>query len=108
MTDTIRVTLPPDIDGGGHITMRQFTTRDLLGILRKEMSNVELIEMTLEAIVEYLPDKDPLDLPPDKVPPILDAWMLAKKEEALPPATAEPSAKPSRRRRSATSATTAS
>lgn len=104
MPETIRVTVPAAIHGGGVITMREFTTRDLLGILRKDYSNVELLELTLDAIVEYLPDKDPLDLPPDRFPLILDAWMSAKEEEALPPANAEPSAKRSSRRRSATTA----
>lgn len=97
----VSVTLPPSIDGGGVITMRKFTTRDLLAILKRELSNVELLELTIAAIVEYLPGKDPLDLAPDEVSEILDAWMAAAKEAALPPVTAPRSVRRSRARRSA-------
>lgn len=91
MTDTTRVTLPAEIDGGGVITMRKFTARDLLAIVKKELSNIELVELTLDAIVEYLPGRDPLDLAPEQIPEILDTWMTARREEALPPVTAESS-----------------
>ncbi len=85
---TIAVTLPPEIDGGGTITMRTMRTRDYLA-LRKGNNADEQIDMTLAAIVKYLPGKDPLDLPiEDLIGGVMLAWVEAKAAEVLPPPSA--------------------
>lgn len=97
----VSVTLPPSLDGGGVITMRRFTTRDFLAVGKGDLDPLQMIELTLHAIVEYLPGKDPLDLDPEQVPDILDAWISAAKEVAFPPTLAPRSVRRSRARRSA-------
>lgn len=73
---------------GGVITMRQFSSREYIAMRRGEYQDVDLMEMTVAAIVEYLPGQDPLDLPPDELLGLTAAWIEARKEQAIPPPTA--------------------
>jgi len=85
---TIAVTLPPEIDGGGTITMRTLRTRDYLAIRKPENAD-EQIDVTLAAIIKYLPGKDPLDLPiEDLIGGVMLAWVEAKAAQVLPPPSA--------------------
>ena len=81
--------LTVEVPGGrGRITMRPFTTREYIAMRRSDFNDVELMEMTIAAVVEYLPGKDPLDLPPLVCLGLATAWLDAGMEEAVSPPTA--------------------
>ncbi len=72
----------------GTIQMRQFTSRQFVAMRRSELDDIAMIEMTVAAIVEYLPGQDPWDLPPDLMLGITTAWISAKTDDVFPPVTA--------------------
>ena len=81
--------LTVEVPGGrGRITMRPFTSREFIAMKRGDFDEVALMEMTIAAVVEYLPGKDPLDLPPLVTLGLATAWLDAGMEEAVPPPTA--------------------
>ena len=81
--------LTVEVPGGrGHITMRPFTSREFIAMKRGDFDEVALMEMTIAAVVEYLPGKDPLDLPPLILLALTSAWIAVGMEEAVSPPTA--------------------
>lgn len=80
-------TLPPPI-AGKTILMQKFTTRDFIGIRGNAWNELQMMQRTLEAIIEYVPGHDPLDLAPEQLFDVMGAWIAAKLEDALPPVNA--------------------
>lgn len=73
---------------GGTITMRPFSSREYLAMRKGDYNDVQMMEMTVEAIVTYLPGEDPWDLPPEGLLAITKAWLDARRDVAVPPQTA--------------------
>lgn len=80
--DTLDVEVP---GGRGTIKMRQFTSREYIAMKRGEYDDIAIMEMTAAAVTDYLPGKDPLDLPPETLLELAAAWIAARTELALPP-----------------------
>lgn len=80
----------------GTIKMRQFTAREYIAMKRGElvamkrgkMDEVALMELTVAAIIEYLPGRDPWDLPPEDLLGLTGNWLAAKLDDVIPPVTA--------------------
>jgi hypothetical protein len=80
---TVEVVIPGRTEKA---TFRRFNTRDFLALRRGNLSDVETIDMTLEAIIEY--PGDPLDLPVEDLLAMTANWIAAMTEVAVPPQTA--------------------
>lgn len=83
-TRTLRVRLEGDLEGH-EVVMRAFTTADYIRIRRGDLDDVALLEMTLAGVIDSTFD-DVRTLEPKHVLAILDKWVDAQREEALPPA----------------------
>ena len=83
-TRTLRVALGGDLEGH-EVVMRAFTTADYIRIRRGDLDDVALLEMTLAGVIDSTFD-DVHALEPKHVLAILDKWVDAQREEALPPA----------------------
>lgn len=81
--DTIDVIMP-----FGTVRMRQFTSREYIAMKRGEYADIQLMEMTADAVIDFPSGKDPLGLPPETLLELTAEWIAARTATALPPPTA--------------------
>jgi hypothetical protein len=80
--------LEVEVPGGrGTIVMRPLATARQFIALKKG-DPVEVMELTVANVVEYLPDQDPLDLPPEDLLGLASNWITSRTKVALPPTKA--------------------
>jgi hypothetical protein len=83
--ETYEITLTGRLDGF-HVTMRAMSGRQIVGLQRGTLSEVDAVEMVAERCVTHdFEEKDLLDLDFWIIAEILEAWGNAMQEKALPP-----------------------
>jgi hypothetical protein len=85
----IRPVVVPIPGDRGTATMRAFTAREFIAMRKGTMSDVEIMEMTAGAVIRMPDGLDPLDLPPEDLLGLTANWLEAKKDEVVPPPSAE-------------------
>lgn len=83
-TRTLHVRLTGDLEGH-EVVMRAFTTADYIRIRRGDLDDVALLQMTLDGVIDST-FSDVNALEPKHVLAILDGWVDAQREEAVPQA----------------------
>jgi hypothetical protein len=79
---------------GYHVTMAAMRGREIIALMRDEMSEADALDLIVERCISHdfgVDDIRELDL--WMLEAILEAWQKAMQEWALPPTTAEPSPK---------------
>lgn len=92
---TYRLTLTGELEGF-HVTMAAMRGREVIALTAGDMDEGQVIDLVAERMLEHdFGVDDPRDLDAWMLGEIVEPWVEAHKDAALPPVTGEPSQPPS-------------